>query len=545
LLHSALADAESARETAINAERFIHGIVSSIPDPLIVQDSEWRIRYLNPAAVALLERSRRRTRDDAAIGQPTLEVYHRLRGTAFEKAMQRAAAERRAVTLEAFVARRAEWWEMSCYPLPDGGLASRWKDVTERKRTEETSRYLAKASEILGSSLDYETTLSEVARLVVPELADWCIVDIVVEGGSTRQLAIAHVEPEKVRVARELSERYPPQPDSPTGVANVLRTGRAELYSTIPDELLAAGAVDAEHLRIIRELGPRSAMIVPLTARDRVLGALTLVSAESGRRYMEADLELATELARRTALAVENARLHRAAVEANEAKVRFLAVMSHEFRTPLNAIAGYAELLRLGLRGPVTPEQVDDLDRITRSELTLLGLINDILNYARLEAGHVRYATDRVRVRELLTDLEGLVLPQLRAKRLRLDVGTCDPDLAVHADTDKVRQILVNLLSNAIKFTPADGSIAIECEAHETSVRIFVSDTGVGIPAEKLHAIFEPFVQLDRNLTSVQEGSGLGLAISRDLARGMGGDLSAESTPGTGSTFVLTLGRAR
>ena len=542
-LLAALADAESAREAATNAERFIHGIVSSITDPLIVQDAEWRVRYLNPAAIALLERRRER-RPETSIGKPTLDVYPRLRGSAFEEAMRRAAIERRAVTYEAFVPWRAEWWAMSCYPLPDGGLASQWKDVTERKRAEEASRYLAKASEILASSLDYEVTLHEVAALIVPELADWCTVDLVVEDGSTRQLAVAHVDPAKARWARELNERYPPQADAPTGVANVLRTGRPELYESIPEELLAAGAADDEHLRIIRELGLRSAMIVPLRVRDRILGALTLVSAESGRRYSTADLDLAMELARRTALAVENARLHRAAIEANEAKVRFLAVMSHELRTPLNAIAGYAELLRMGLRGAVTAEQIEDLDRITRNERTLLGLINDILNYARLEAGQVLYATERVRVRDVISDLEALVLPQLQAKRLHFGVGACDPDLAVQADTDKVRQILVNLLSNAIKFTPADGSIAIECQAHEASVRILVRDTGLGIPAEKLNAIFEPFVQLDRNLTSVQEGAGLGLAISRDLARGMGGELSAVSTHGRGSTFILSLRRA-
>jgi PAS domain S-box-containing protein len=228
---------------------------------------------------------------------------------------------------------------------------------------------------------------------------------------------------------------------------------------------------------------------------------------------------------------------------ANRAKTEFLAVMSHELRTPLNAIAGYAELLRMGVRGPVTAEQVDDLERIARSERALLALVNDILNYARLEVGQVHYAIERIAVRGLLTDLEELVSPQIKAKNLRFDCATGDPTLAVQADADKVRQILVNLMSNAIKFTPVGGSIELSCQSTPHEVRILVRDSGVGIPPGKLEAVFEPFVQLDRTLTNPQEGTGLGLSISRDLARAMGGDLHVESTVGSGSTFVLTLPR--
>ena len=429
----------------------------------------------------------------------------------------------------------------------NGELQGALHDAEEARRVargaEDSARYLARASEILGASLDYERTLNDLARLVVPHLADWCVVHVVTEAGETRQVAVAHVDSAKVNEAKELSERYPTDPDAAYGVPNVIRTGKPELHAEVPDELLVSTARNPEHLRLIRALGLQSAMIVPLRVQDRVLGALTLVSSESGRRYGDAELTFAQELARRAAFAVENARLHRLALEANAAKTRFLAVMSHELRTPLNAIGGYAELLRMGIRGPVTPDQVEDLDRIMRSERTLLSFINDILNYARLESGHVQFTTERVRVRELVADLESLVSPQIQAKQIQFAFAECDKDLMAHADPDKVRQILVNLLSNAIKFTPADGRIEVQCREHGATVQVLVRDTGVGIPAEKLNAIFEPFVQLDRTLTSTQEGSGLGLSISRDLARGMGGDLCAESTPPSGSTFILTLPR--
>jgi signal transduction histidine kinase len=385
----------------------------------------------------------------------------------------------------------------------------------------------------------------------VPEFADWAAVDIVGDDGVVKQVAVAHADPEKVRWAYELNKRYPPDPDSPRGVYNVLRTGKPEFYPEIPDEVLREGAKDEEHLKIIMQLGFKSAMVIPLTARDRTLGVLTLVTTESGRRYTQADFNLAQELARRAALAVDNARLHeaeararRAAEAANLAKTQFLAVMSHELRTPLNAIAGYAELMRMGIRGPVTPEQQADLDRIKRSQRSLLSLINDVLNYAKLEAGHIEFDNEKVLLHPFLADIEALVTPQLQSKGLNYEYEECDGALAVNADAEKMRQIMVNLLSNAIKFTPDGGQVSVKCESTDGLVNIRVSDTGVGIPEDKIGAIFEPFVQLDRKLTSTMEGTGLGLAISRDLARGMGGDLSAESTLGKGSTFTLTLPRA-
>ena len=271
--------------------------------------------------------------------------------------------------------------------------------------------------------------------------------------------------------------------------------------------------------------------------------ALELEAQTQEAQSLTEELEETNEQLQQQADEAMAARL--AADAANRAKTEFLTVMSHELRTPLNAIAGYAELLRMGLRGPVTQEQIEDLERIARSERALLSLINDILNYARLDARQVQYLRERVLLRGVIDDIETLVSPQLRAKSLQFNFGGCDADLAVEADPDKVRQIIVNLLSNAAKFTPPGGAVEIACEAESSRVKVLVRDTGVGIPPEKLQLIFEPFVQLDRSLTNVQEGSGLGLAISRDLARGMGGDLNAESIPGAGSTLVLTLPRAQ
>ena len=231
----------------------------------------------------------------------------------------------------------------------------------------------------------------------------------------------------------------------------------------------------------------------------------------------------------------------RQAEEANSAKSQFLATMSHELRTPLNAISGYTQLLSLGLRGPITPEQQEDLDRIDRSQRHLLSLINDILNFAKIEAGHIAIENAPIEVSRVLDGLKEFVEPQLREKNLNFSVLDSCPGAVARGDEDKVRQILINLLSNAIKYTSMNGHINVECSANDGTLNIDVSDDGAGIPPDKLEAIFEPFVQVGRDFSSPQGGTGLGLAISRDLARRMGGDLEVQSELGKGSTFTLML----
>jgi PAS domain S-box-containing protein len=226
---------------------------------------------------------------------------------------------------------------------------------------------------------------------------------------------------------------------------------------------------------------------------------------------------------------------------ASRAKGEFLAVMSHELRTPLNAISGYASLMEMGIHGPLTEAQRHALARIQHSQRHLLGLINEVLNYARLESGGVPYDLIDVNVSGALAAAESLVMPQASDKGLLLRVTECPPELAVRADAEKLRQILVNLLSNAVKFTEAGGRVDISCTREGADVHIAVADTGIGIPRDKLGSIFEPFVQVRSDLTRPHEGTGLGLAISRDLARGMGGDLSASSSPGVGSRFIVRL----
>ncbi len=266
--------------------------------------------------------------------------------------------------------------------------------------------------------------------------------------------------------------------------------------------------------------------------------AVRTLDAEAARRDIERLLS-ESEAARTEAEAAR-----RDAESANRGKAEFLAAMSHELRTPLNAIGGYAELMEIGVRGPVSPAQTEDLRRIRVSQRHLLRLVNEILNYARIETGTVHYDVEDVPLATLVASVEPLIAPQLAAKELRFHHDHCgDTPLIALADHEKTRQVLLNLLSNAIKFTAPGGTVDVACDACADWVLVKVRDSGIGIAGAELERVFEPFVQVDASLTRTHEGAGLGLAISRDLARGMGGDLTVESWPGEGSTFTLQLPR--
>ncbi|HEY4133436.1 MAG TPA: ATP-binding protein [Gemmatimonadaceae bacterium] len=262
-------------------------------------------------------------------------------------------------------------------------------------------------------------------------------------------------------------------------------------------------------------------------AFDRALQRRVEVAAEHGRLRAEAE------------------RARDEAQAANRAKSEFLAAMSHELRTPLNAIAGYTDILQLGVHGAVNDQQQVDLARIQRSQKHLLGLINDVLNFARREAGKVHIAPRPVSTDTLLSAVEAMMAPQFQTRGLHFVQRAGDEGIVVQCDPDKAQQVLLNLLSNAAKLTPANGTIEVQSSTANGVARISVCDSGVGIAVDKLEVIFERFVQIERNLTSVVEGAGLGLAISRDLARAMGGDLRVQSKVGEGSTFTFELPLAK
>ena len=316
---------------------------------------------------------------------------------------------------------------------------------------------------------------------------------------------------------------------------------------------------DAAFPLITEVLAPyESTIVLPLGSRGGLAGALAMHRRAAGEPSQDT-VAFMESFAQQCGQALERAKLYEAeqsarqeaeeararADEANRAKSEFLAAMSHELRTPLNAIGGYAELIDLGVRGPVTPDQHEDLRRIRRSQQHLLGIINDLLNFSRIDAGQIDYDYADIPLDEIFDGVAQMIAPQAAAKGIHFEARACGPAVVVRVDRVKTEQILVNLLSNAVKFTASGGRVTLRCgRTGERDVGVDVADSGSGIAPDQLERIFEPFVQVGRSLTSTREGAGLGLAISRELARAMGGEITVASTVDVGSTFTLQLPRA-
>ncbi|MBX3193212.1 MAG: GAF domain-containing protein [Labilithrix sp.] len=558
LLRARRLEAErSARAVAEMLQASLATTLRSIGDAVIATDAEGRITITNPVADELTGWPEAEAR-----GQPLDEVFRIFNEHTREPVVSPVAKVLELGNVVGLAnhtvlvhrdGKRETPIDDSGAPIrgPSGateGVVLVFRDVTEKKRDETRRFLLEEATAALSESLDYEVTLAKVARLAVPRLADWCAIDVAVEGrDGPHRLAVAHVDEAKVRYAQELIERYPPDPNATTGVPNVLRTGKSELYPVITDDLIRAGAVDEEHLRISLSLQLRSAMVVPLVARGRAVGTMTFVWAESGHSYTKDDLAFAEELARRCGVAIENARLYAAeqharnnADVANRAKDEFLAMVSHELRTPLNAIMGWAKLMSSAALDET--KRARAIETIDRNAVAMAQLIEDLLDISRIISGKMRLEVQLVDLTRVVEAAIESVRPAAEAKAIRVahTSGASIPPLV--GDPTRLQQVVWNLLSNAVKFTPKSGAIIVDVAREESGIVVRVTDTGKGIAQDFLPHVFDPFRQQDASHTRSRGGLGLGLAITRQLVELHGGHVEAHSEgAGRGATFVVHL----
>lgn len=421
------------------------------------------------------------------------------------------------------------------------------RDISDRKHAEAQAEkaarreaFLARVTVALTRSLDYQQTLKTLANFAVPQIADYCAVDVVNEDDELVRLEVAHVDPAKAEAASEIRSRYD-DPNASYGPQRVVRTGIPAFLPEITDEMIVRNAHgDQERIKKIRSLGLASYMCLPMIAHDRVLGALTLASAESRIRYTEEDLRLGEDVAARVALAIDNAQSYQQMQNANRLKDEFLATLSHELRTPLNAVLGYARLLKSGAIPPEKTSQA--LEVIDRNAGSLTKIVEDVLDVSRIISGKTRLEVQPLDIARVLRDALATVAPAAGAKGLRIHT-VIDPHVGpVSGDPNRLQQVFWNVLSNAVKFTPRGGRIQVRLEAVNSNVEIVVSDTGLGISPEFLPHIFERFRQAEAGPTRKHGGLGLGLAIARHLVEMHGGTIHAASDgEGNGSTFRVRL----
>ena len=421
------------------------------------------------------------------------------------------------------------------------------RDISDRirarataERTRQHSGYLAQLSAAFAGSLEPEQVLTIAATLSVPFFADWCAIDVMLPTGQIERVTVRHVDPAKVALAAKVRERYE-DPRSPASPVTVIRTGQASIIPDITDHMILDSARgDAERVALVRSLGLVSYLCLPLTVHGRCIGALTLATAESERRYDEDDIRVAQEAAARIGLAFDNARAYEQLQAANQLKDEFLATLSHELRTPLNAILGYARMLRAGILKADRHDQA--LETVERNATTLTQMVEDVLDVSRIAAGKIRLHIQPVDLVAVIRDALATVTPGAEAKGVRLE-AVMESDVGhVSGDPDRLQQVIWNLLSNAVKFTPRGGRAQLRLQRVNSHIEISISDTGIGIREDFLPHLFERFRQGDSTTTRAHGGLGLGLAIARRIIELHGGRIEAFSPgEGKGATFRVHL----
>jgi PAS domain S-box-containing protein len=411
-------------------------------------------------------------------------------------------------------------------------------DISERKQLEINLHYLSEASKTLASSLNYHDTLKAVAALGVPEICDWCAVDVLEDNGTINRLAVAHIDPKKVKWAWDLYKKDPPRMDKPSGVTQVLTTGESVFIPVVTDEMLVANAKNPEELALLRKINFASVMIIPLVVEGKSFGALTFVSTESKRHFSQADLSVAEEVANRAALAIHNARLFTDSQNAIAIRDEFISVASHELKTPVTSLKMYTQIVLRQLEKQNDQILTNPVSKMNAQIDKLTMLINDLLNISKIQLGKLEFNEESFDLQTVLEDTIESVQPSTQTHTISLK-GNIKKQ--VWGDKDRINQVITNLLTNAIKYSPQADKVQVIISEQKDKALVTVKDFGIGIEPEQQKKIFNRFYRVSGLEEKTFPGLGIGLYISSEIIRRHGGKISVSSVKGKGSEFSFTL----
>ncbi|WP_010583604.1 hybrid sensor histidine kinase/response regulator [Schlesneria paludicola] len=414
------------------------------------------------------------------------------------------------------------------------------RDISQRKRMEQTNRFLADSSAALAVLVDYQSTLQKIASLSVPYFADWATVDLIAADGMLNRVAVAHRDPLLIQEAIEMNRRFPPEPTSSHGVWNIVNSAKGELIAEIDDALIASTTNRPELRDYLTRLGIRSYIGVPLKVRDRILGVIMFFCAESGRRYGEHDLWVANELAQRAAIAIENASLYQNLKEADRRKDEFLAILAHELRNPLAPMRNAIQILHQGAdKASVVQYSRDVIDRQIQQ---MTRLIDDLLDVSRISRNKLELRKEAVTLQNVIECAIEASQPVITESGHKLAVSLPDQPIGLNGDPTRLAQIFLNLLNNAAKYTERGGQIELRARVHGSQIVVNISDNGIGIPADKVPSLFQMFAQVQDSIARSQGGLGIGLSLVKRLVEMHGGTIEASSEGvGQGSRFTVRL----
>lgn len=528
-------------ETQVRLDRAtarFRDVIERNPDAQIVVGADGLVRFANPAAAELFGVAQEELHGShfgfPLVVRDTTEVDLLARGKSLTAEMRVLPTEWEGE--DAYIASLRDVTERKLAELEARRLIRVEADYAAAETSARTLGVLLESTMLLSSSLDYQETLRTLAKLCTDQIADWTVIYGLDQKGDPQRLVVIHREPKLAALAEELS-RIPIDPQTAHPVLDVVRSGKPSVVPLISAEELSRMRISARELEIARALGVRSWMLVPMIARGRALGAIAFVRAD--RAFTDQEAVFAQDLAHRAALAVDNALLYDEARRATRTKADLLTVVSHDLRTPLTAIMGYSDLLLLGIPQPLLDGQRDQVVRMQTAARHLLFLLNELIEFSRLDAGAVRIHLQPVRLADVVNEVAVVMEPLAAERGLNFRAESAD-GLTVETDPDRLRQILMNLVGNAVKYTPR-GSVALETRRDGDSVVIYVRDTGQGIAPEHISRIFDPFWQVESPERRRPEGAGIGLSVVKRLAELLNARISVESEVGNGSTFTVKL----